>query len=363
MEWAKVPMGIVRIDHRLSSLQMPAMGSFDPATIGDGDVLVMCSGFENRSVHCFNKAVNEGSTNFYLINIDYRPEVEENNFETIQNKAKQLGIVNSPLVYDRRNPANFWDEIQALIPSDANRVLFDISGMSRLLIVQLIVGVLESKTIPNPTVLYCEAEVYPPDQETAFREQEEYDYSADEFVSFISSGVYDLTVVPELCSINELVFPVRLVAFPSFNPMQLHSAMANIQPTHLSLIHGVPPLRELKWRTDVIKELNTVTHTLDLNESYMSTFDYRETLKELLMIYDHRAVFERIIISPTGSKMQSVAVGLLRGCLKDIQIVYPTPLSFTNPEAHTTGVASVNSLNLNCFVSICHGSDELLNCH
>jgi hypothetical protein len=80
--------------------------------------------------------------------------------------------------------------------------------------------------------------------------------------------------------------------------------------------------------------------------------DYRNTLKLLLELYARYAATYKIIVSPTGSKMQSVAVGLACGFLKDIQVVYPTPQSFPKPSNYTKGIRNVYQLSLARFASV-----------
>ena len=61
---------------------------------------------------------------------------------------------------------------------------------------------------------------------------------------------------------------------------------------------------------------------------------------------------EKLVIAPTGSKMQSVAVGLFRAFMRDIQIVYPTPQTFSSPGRHTEGVRRIYRLSLAQFSSV-----------
>jgi hypothetical protein len=44
--------------------------------------------------------------------------------------------------------------------------------------------------------------------------------------------------------------------------------------------------------------------------------------------------------------MQSVAVGLFRTFIDDVQIVYPTPKEFRSPQNYTRGVGQLYSLDL-----------------
>jgi len=60
----------------------------------------------------------------------------------------------------------------------------------------------------------------------------------------------------------------------------------------------------------------------------VSTLDYRETVAELIHLYWELAVSYRILLAPTGSKMQTVGVFLAKAFHPDIHIEYPTPHGF-----------------------------------
>ena len=77
-----------------------------------------------------------------------------------------------------------------------------------------------------------------------------------------------------------------------------------------------------------------------------STRDYRETLRILIKVYGERSMFDRIVVAPTGSKMQAVAVGLFRSVMYDVQIVYPTPQIFIAPDEHTIGIRQLYKVAL-----------------
>lgn len=51
-------------------------------------------------------------------------------------------------------------------------------------------------------------------------------------------------------------------------------------------------------------------------------------------------------MAPTGSKMQAVAVALFRAALYDVQVVYPTPQIFTEPDRYTVGARRLYELDL-----------------
>jgi hypothetical protein len=106
----------------------------------------------------------------------------------------------------------------------------------------------------------------------------------------------------------------------------------------LLLINGRPPRTEFSWREiatqDIHRDLwmryptdNPVGKDGRL-QRVASTLYYRETVERLDEIYKNYGMYERIICTATGSKMQTV--GLLFSKLRhpDIQIEYPSPDSY-----------------------------------
>ena len=183
--------------------------------------------------------------------------------------------------------------------------------MSRLLIVQTIVAMGEmGKTCE---VLYSEAAVYPPTREeyTAAR------VSGARSPAFISSGVFEVVSSPELSSVAMLGSPIRLIAFLSFDSSQLRNLVQEIQPTHNDVVCGLPPHADMAWRRDALIETNeaTVKMLRRAERHEACTFDYRWALRLILAVYGNHSVFDRIVIAPTGSKMQALAVGIIRSLL------------------------------------------------
>jgi hypothetical protein len=199
------------------------------------------------------------------------------------------------------------------------------------------------------TVLYAEAAEYPPNKEEVQEELTKSDVDPLYSIMLLSSGVFDVMVIPELRSISLDGQQTRLVAFPSFNTDQLTALRTELQPSRYSIIHGDPPASDNKWRTDAIAKLNHIDNLKGEEIFTADTLDYRETLDRLLETYHLHGATERILIAPTGSKMQAVAVGIFRAFVKDVQIVYPTPREFTSPSSYTLGVKKRFQLPLDPF--------------
>jgi hypothetical protein len=228
------------------------------------------------------------------------------------------------------------------------RMVIDVSAMSRLLIVQLLVALKQQPgALERGIILYTEANEYPPSESEVESLLARRKNEPALLLHLLSSGVFEITVVPELSAMSMTGEQTRLVAFPSFNTEQLTALRSELQPSKLVIAHGVPPNPKNAWRKEAVARLND-TAGLDAEEWEVSTLDYRETLDRLLELYDKHNERDRIVVCPTGSKMQAIAVGLFRAFLDDVQIVYPTPKQFY-PESYTKGVGASHVIDLAFF--------------
>lgn len=343
---------IIKIDEELAKFQKPALAPVDLLGLQSDDFLVLCAGFEDRALAFLKNAVGQ-SNQFTVLLINYLPLMDENRGTEIHDICRAVNVSCSDIIYDRQSPSGFGDSFLGALESVHGRLYIDISGMSRLLIVQILVS-LENRSLgfERITILYAEAAEYPPNEEEVQEALKKSDVDPLYSIMLLSSGVFDVTVVPELLSISLDGQQTRLVAFPSFNTDQLTALRTELQPARYSIIHGDPPALENKWRTDAIARLNHIDNLKGEEIFTADTLDYRKTLDLLLEIYRLHGAMERILIAPTGSKMQAVAIGMFRAFVKDVQIVYPTPREFTSPKRHTLGTKKLYLLPLDSFTFV-----------
>ena len=333
-----------RIDEKLSSVSWPKINAISCGNLGEGDLVVLSGGFEERAVSYLSHLRTSGATGYSVIIIDYLPYYPENRTHTLESLARETVQDVEILKYDRAEPTGIAERLLSTLSSDVT-VFLDISAMSRLLIIQLVTGLMRTYNVRGLNIVYAEAETYPPTEaEAETKLAESNGVTLDG--GFLSKGVLEIAAAPELNSIAMAGEAVRLVAFPSFDPVQLRSVVDELQPSYMHFLHGTPPRPELTWRRDTIREMNMPSWSgaKHVSEDSVSTLDYRETIDALLRIYQKHSTFDRIVVSPTGSKMQVLGVGLVRAVLSDIQIVYPTPHQFTCPTRHTMGVRQLYSL-------------------
>ena len=329
---------------RFSAVQWPVLRRVERFRVDADTCLVMCAGFEDRALAVIEQMQREGHKGFAVAVIQYLPTHQHNRISELLKLCDQLNVRTSEFVYDRERPAGFGEHIAEFL-QQFPRAMIDVSGMSRLLIVQIMAALLKKQEV-NVTVIYGEANVYLPSRETFDRDRRASGLRSS--VGYLSSGIFEVVTTPELGSVSMLGEPIRLVAFPSFDPAQLGNLIQELQPTHIDVIHGTSPREDMAWRTQAVQELNgsSLKQREVQNQYRLSTLHYAETIDTLSKIYACRSAFDRLVVSPTGSKMQSVAVGIFRAVFDDIQIVYPTPQTFVEPESYTRGLRQLYQVEL-----------------
>lgn len=336
-------------DEKLAALKWPHMEAVNRITLAPADWLIVCAGFEDRTEGVLERAIGS-QTPFRVLLILYDPDVPENKEDEIREICRRAGIQPVEVVYKRHDQAGFGRTLlENLEPCDG-RIVVDVSAMSRLLIVQALVALgSRPEGFKDCFVAYAEAEVYPPNQAEAEAELARSETDPTLFILFLSSGVFEVSVVPELSARGMPGAQSRLISFPTLDAHHLIALRAELQPSRFSFIEGVPPSPENRWRQDFIAKMNRLGEIKDAEICKTSTLLYEETLNCLLDLYRKYAVRERLLLSPTGSKMQTVAVGVFRTFVSDIQIVYPTPGGFRSPENYPRGIDRLYLLPLGAF--------------
>ena len=326
----------------LQAVDWPILREADVPGIEAGDCLLVCAGFEDRAVEALRRVRESGRGDFSLGVVNYSPSYQQNKLDDILEIGRSARLETTEFQYDRENPAGTGERL-ADFARAFNRVYVDISGMSRLLIVQILVALLA--TGAPVTIVYGEAESYPPSRDQFDSDRKD---RTGLVPGYLSSGIFEIAATPELASVSMPGEAIRLLAFPSFDPSQLTNLLQELQPTYVDLVHGLPPAMENRWRREAIRTLNSsiLEPLRKKNDHEACTRDYRETLGILIEIYRERSMFDRLVVAPTGSKMQAVAVALFRAVLYDVQVVYPTPQIFTQPDRYTVGTRQLYELDL-----------------
>lgn len=322
-------------------MSIPKLTSVTQLRLRPGELFIAAGGFEDR-ISEFPKIVEpDKDRGNKAILLDYRPDESKNKLCDLEEILTKKGIDVNPIIYDRHKPENFDNHLkEVLLTCNIRSVCLDISGMSRLAIM-IIMDVVRELNLPL-RIVYAEALYYAP-SESDFKKAKA---TGEQHLptSFIHTGVYDVLHVGRLSSIRMQNHATLLIAFDSFNEALCQALVNGINPSNFVLINGQPPRQELKWREEATKYVH---HCLRKEWSVgddnkkptktTSTLYYNETYELLVRLYWEFSSSHRIILAPTGSKMQAIGCYLLRAVHNDIHIEYPVVQGFF-ADKYSTGV-------------------------
>jgi hypothetical protein len=329
---------IIKYDHRSSNF-------------AEDGIVILSEGFEDRSLHWISTLPPDIKFKKAII-CKYDPEKKSRLHELLPFVKQHTLAEPEILTFFRFEPQKFETEIQPIIQSlnenKTSEVIIDISVMSKLLIMILIYSLANFNG--KLRVIYTEAMNYSPSLE----EYRSAGGNMDNLHNLSSLGVHDVVRTSMLSSTVMQRRPSVVIAFTSFNEQLIRALLSVMNPTHLLLINGVPP--HLQWREKAMQDIcsgiiDDYKDDNDLDESgalirKTSTLYYEQTFSLISDIYKKYCYSYRVIIAPTGSKLQALACGLIKICCPDIHIEYPTPESFY---FHNYSSKEVRSIHQICF--------------
>lgn len=309
------------------------------------------AGFEDRALAVLERAA-ETSTGFkYVIGVRYEPIDERNRVEEFTAKAKNLRVPHSQvqwITYDRYDPQAFLDEsgvIQA-IANEVSSLVVDISAMSKLLIVALLQSLRHVSC--GIEITYAEADVYHPTRDVFAWHKEMV--PREKPPEFLTTDIYRIVTTNSLSSSSMQGYPVLMVAFATFNYRELLALLNEMTPHHLFVLEGKPHEDQDAWRLDAIRWVNRHSNDRVLGKQTVSTFDYLETIAALESIYQRFHHTHKLIVSPTGSKLQTFGVFVFKQMHPDVQLVYPVTRRFASE--YTSGCRAIWQLSVDCLPNL-----------
>jgi len=318
-------------------LKLPAQRRCSSISLDDRTVLILAAGFEDRRTACL-QLVQSGQKRKALV-LDYRPVDKRNDLKGMLAALRKGGFETPPentVVYDRFSPHPFPNLLKSHLERlGAERVVLDISAMSKLAVL-LCLDVLREMNL-EVLVFYTEAKHYRPSRSRY--QQAKRDGAIRRPSIQVYTGVHKVLRVQRLSSVAMQGQPTAAVAFMSFNEELTQALLNSVYPSRLFLINGRPP--KLRWREQATawihdklrqewgEQDNPIQDGLPVR--VVSTRNYRDTVHMLLNLYWRLAEDYRILLAPTGSKMQTVGCYFARALHPDIHIEYPTPSGYMNP--------------------------------
>jgi hypothetical protein len=273
--------------------------------------------------------------------LDYRPYSARNRVRDVRDALSSVGVrvgEEDLIEYDRFCPGLFEEMLAARFLANATRrAVVDISTMSKLAIM-LVLEVCRRLNLVT-RVVYSEAERYGPSQQEFEEARDRKEIHRPTLHVF--NGIHGVVRVDSLASVAMQGQPTAAIVFMSFNDALTQLLLNTVYPGRLFLINGCPPQHSWResataWVHEQVRsewsEDNPVIPNnggdLDLPSRRTSTLDYRESVSLLLSLYWQLSATHRVLLAPSGSKMQTVACSLVKALHPDIHIEYPSPEGF-----------------------------------
>jgi hypothetical protein len=311
--------------HELRSM-LPALSRFNIRSLSHPVTYIGAAGFEDRAMSILDSAISENVGLESAIAIEYRPFNPNNRVSEFRDRLAKVGAQTTWLTFDRYDPQRFSKAILPAVESlSSGQILVDISAMSKFLIMVLLQALRDR---PNSlTMAYTEAEIYHPTRKEFEIKKQELGAAPD----FLTTDVYKILTVTSLSTVSMQGYPILLLAFPTFNRSEIVALYNELAPKHLILLEGEPHEERDKWRLDAIREVNKeITNNPDYScePKVLSTFDYMSNVEALEEIYQKYWYTHKILLAPTGSKLQTIAAFMFRQLHPDVQVVYPVTKAF-----------------------------------
>lgn len=299
-------------------------------------IYIGAAGFEDRSLAILNEALKTRWNFDQAIIINYKPFDKRNRNKEFQNKLNYLGIPSIKqkwIVYDRYDPESFSFPHtflrERLKPESC--ILIDISAMSKFLIVVLLQELQNLQA--SVEIVYAEAEHYYPIKEKFEAEKAKLPRATPDF---LTTDVYKIVTASSLSSVAMQGYPIIMVAFQTFNHRDIMALLNEIMPQQLISFEEKPHEEHNEWRLEAIRWVNRkVEEYITTKTHILSTFNYTDTVNNLEQIYIDFCDTHKMVVAPTGSKLQTVAVFLFKQIHPDVQLIYPVTRKFT--EKYTQG--------------------------
>lgn len=321
-------------------------------------LFIAAEGFEKRSYYWIS---NNISTKLFTnaIICKYKP-TKRAHFDIINSEVRAR-CINEPTIYEYNSftPSSFenllidqYDEIYS-----HNEIVIDISVMSKLLIMIILYFLKDYSG--KITIIYSEPVFWSPTEtEYNIANQNRIDGS---FIALSSVGVYDVIRTPMLSSILMQDSPVFLIAFLSFNEQLIRVLLNSISPSEVVLMNT--SYERYSWRSDAMLKMhrsildeygkNNLATETGLLRTYCNT-EYIKVFDEIASIYRNECLTKRIILSPTGTKIQAVACALIKICCPDIHVEYPIPESYVFSGYSSDDVFQVHNIKFENFSDQLH---------
>ncbi|RIL08440.1 MAG: hypothetical protein DCC75_08900 [Proteobacteria bacterium] len=311
--------------------------------------LILNNGFEERAARGAQVVSTLGLRPRQVVLLKYQGKEHNRNHAVVSQIGRS--IVGTPSRYHEIEARDLTalDAILGTLDPDTDRVVCDITGLSRYLMLRIL-SQTHNKRL-KLSLIYTEAKEYYPrktdflpllklrDVSEAFEKLTEY-----EEAHIVYSSNCDVEEIPELPGRIFPNHPVILFAFLAFKRSRLSCILNQFETNARILIESVPVRQDLKWRQKAIEIINfDLIEENKNNLVQLTTFDWKKTSDLLAEMYykDDIGFRYNVLLGPLGSKMQTVGAWHFAIQHPDIKVITSTPLQHF-PGKYSIGYADTH---------------------
>lgn len=307
------------------------------------NAIIMAAGFEDRAF----KILDEGRfrSNSVCILLRFRNGVEGNGimFKKYFSRASEVFGPDNVFTVDLPSdePSFLSKNLFECLRengSQVNDIAVDVSGMPAHAICQVLRCVREFRPDEKQSILYTAAKEYLPHKRDCvdiLARKNTIDLMPDSLALEMSENLL-LDEFRGYRSENARSF---LAIFAGFEVHRSAGVIDAINPSMLLLMYGQPGEKQNAWRIELSKILHEKFETgRRAAKEEVSTLQIRESINILEEYYHFMIDDYDMILSPVGSKMQTVASYLFWEQYGEIQLTFPIPIGY-NPDNRPKGVS------------------------
>ena len=317
------------------------MGTEQPASvngetvrelIANCEVLVVAAGFEARARRVLD--LIRGRVPRRVVAVHYPEGAIEQNDETFEYMARALresGALVVEVTLDATRPDEYLEKLRQVFyrwrPDTAGEVWIDISALPMQGICATLAAVREVMPGVACRVAYTEAEEYFPTEE-----QVKADAGGEMPLVALSKEMSTNLIPKRFGGVSSDVLTC-LIVFAGYEAHRSFGVVDELNPSKLVLVYGRPVRGDWEWRISwsrsIHEELRKTRPTAD---EVVSTLDPMESLVLLNRYYDYLFADHNLAVSPICSKMQCVGCYLFWERFRDVQLVFPLPITYLPKE-------------------------------
>ena len=292
------------------------------------EIFVVAAGFEARARRVLELA--KGRVPKRVVAVRYPEGAIAQNDETFRYIGSVLRDSDAAVVdvtLDATRPDEYLGELRRVLwrwrPETTGEVWIDISALPMQGICATLAAVREVMPGLVCRVAYTEAGEYYPSEEHV-----KSDADGEMRLVALSKEMWTNLIPKKFGGASSDVMTC-LIVFAGYEPHRSFGVVEELNPSKLVLAYGRPVRADLEWRLAwsrrIHEELKKARPTAD---EVVTTLDPVETLVLLSRYYDYLFADHNLAVAPICSKMQCVGCYLFWERFRDVQLVFPLPITY-----------------------------------